>query len=64
MPGVGIPGQGKKPGKAKGTRYVSSLETKGGHIAGGTRTVTAMGGVWDAHAGKQNLYTLVVGQVT
>ena len=33
--------QGKNPGKAKGGFYVLSLEVKGGHITGGTGTVSA-----------------------
>ena len=37
-----MPGHGKKPGKAKGTLYVSSLEIKVGHLSGGTLTFTAV----------------------
>ena len=38
----GMPGQGKNSGKAKRTLYIWTLEFKGGHIAGGTGTVTAV----------------------
>ena len=37
-----MPGQVKNPGKAKGTLYVLSLEIEGGHLVGGTVTVTAV----------------------
>ena len=42
MPGGGMPGQGKKPGKDKGKFHVSALEFKSGHLAGGTGTVTVV----------------------
>ena len=54
-PVEGFPAKAKKTVKAKGTLYVSSLEIKGGHIAGGTGTVTTVWSVWDAHAGGQTL---------
>ena len=56
--------QGKTPGKAKGKFYVVSLEIKGGHIAGGTGTVTAVLSVKDTHAGGQNLKTVALVQVS
>ena len=37
-----MPGQGKYPGKAKGTIYVLSLEIESGHLAGGNEIVTAV----------------------
>ena len=40
--GGGMPVQGKNPGKAKDTFHVSALEIEGGHLAGGTGTVTAV----------------------
>ena len=40
IPGGGMPFQGKKPGKAKGKIYVLSSEIEGGHLIGGTGTVT------------------------
>ena len=41
-PGVGVPVQGKKPRKAKVKFHVSALEVRGGHLAGGNGTVTAV----------------------
>ena len=35
-------GQGKKPGKAAVTFHVSAFEVEGGHLAGGTVTITAV----------------------
>ena len=37
-----MPGQGKTPGKATGKFHVLALEVEGGHLAGGTGTVTAV----------------------
>ena len=37
-----MPRQGKNSGKAKGKFYFSSLKIKGGHLSGGTRTVTVV----------------------
>ena len=42
LPGGGMPGQGKNPGKAKGKFYIQSLEIKGGHLTGGTITITTV----------------------
>ena len=50
-----MPGQGKYLGKAMAIIYVLSLEIKGGNVAGGTRTITAVLLVRDAHAGAQTL---------
>ena len=47
-----MPGQGKKTGKAKETLYVSSLEIKGGHLAGGIGTVAVVESLRDSHAGR------------
>ena len=55
LPGGGMPGQCKKNGKAKGKLYVSSLEIEGGHLAGGTGTVTTVWSVQDTHACDQTL---------
>ena len=54
FPVEGCPAK-EKTRKAKRTRHVSSLEIEGGHLAGGTGTVTAVLSVWDAHAGSQTL---------
>ena len=40
--GEGIPGQSKNSGKAKGGIHVLALEVEGGHLAGGTGTVTTV----------------------
>ena len=48
-------GQGKKPGKAKRTFYVLSLEIECVHLAGGIRTVTVVWSVSDVHAVRQNI---------
>ena len=50
-----MPGQGKNPGKSKREFHVSALEVKGVHISGGTRTVTVVWPMWDAHAGGETL---------
>ena len=55
LPGGGMPGQGKNPGKAKGKFDVSLLEIEGGHLVGGTGNVTTVLSVRDAHAGGQTL---------
>ena len=50
-----FPAKEKPLGKAKGTLYVSSLEIEGGHLSGGSGTVTAVGSVRYVHAGGQTL---------
>ena len=52
LPVRGIPGQGKTPGKSKETLDFLLLKVESGHVSGGTGTVTAVGSVRDAHAGR------------
>ena len=42
VPGGGMPGQGKNPGKVEGTFHVSTLEVESCHLVGGTVTVTVV----------------------